>query len=163
MRCSTAVTAVTFVFQEVCVVHGFSGAIGSLATGLLATRSAHPDLVNEGAFYGGGTHLLVAQVEGVLVVCVYSTIVTVALMWLLERLFRSLSGQGLRIDLEGEIVGLDIAEHRETAYHDLEVEMSEEQKALLPMHFGETQVSARRRTSAEISPLRDSINFSEYS
>jgi hypothetical protein len=136
-----------------------SSAIGAIANGFLATTSAHPSLEHEGLFYGGSSYLLWAQLEGVVVVGIYSTVVTAALMYVLERLFKRLCGYGLRIDLDGETVGLDISEHRETAYHDLEVEMSEEQKALLPMHFGEPQVAARRRTTETSALLETSALY----
>ena len=52
---------------------------------------------------------------------------------------------GLRIPSSDEEVGLDISEHGETAYHELEVQqISQETAARMPSHFGVTATMKRR-------------------
>lgn len=46
--------------------HGVSGIIGSLATGLFATKTVNPNVINNGLLTGGGIKLLLIQIIGVL-------------------------------------------------------------------------------------------------
>jgi len=46
--------------------HGVSGIIGSLATGLFATKTVNPSVINGGLLVGGGFRLLFVQILGVL-------------------------------------------------------------------------------------------------
>eukprot|EP00040_Diaphanoeca_grandis_P029388 m.172159 g.172159 ORF g.172159 m.172159 type:complete len:500 (+) comp31671_c0_seq2:235-1734(+) len=133
---------------EVTSVHGLSGVIGSIATGLVASKDANPNLVHEGLFYGGGPKLLYSQLVGIGVVAVYSTVITIALMWSLEKAFIKFTGHGMRATEAEEALGLDISEHHEVAYHDLIIDYDGHAKleTNMPSHFGKEQTQARRKS-----------------
>ena len=77
-------------------VHGIGGIVGSLLTGVLATKSV-----------GGVQGSFVTQAIGVGAVMVYSLVVTGVLLWITNFVV------GLRVDEQSEQAGLDIAQHRE--------------------------------------------------
>ena len=66
--------------------------------------------VNEGLFYGGGGSQLVAQLEGALVVMVFSFVVTYLIGLALHKTI------GFRVSPEEEVSGIDLAQHAETGY-----------------------------------------------
>ena len=77
-------------------VHGIGGIVGSLLTGVLASRTV-----------GGVPGSLLTQAIGVGAVMAYSLVVTAVLLWLVNF------AMGLRVDEQSEQTGLDIAQHRE--------------------------------------------------
>ena len=77
-------------------VHGVGGIVGSLLTGVLASKTV-----------GGAAGSLLTQAIGVGAVAAYSLVVTAALLWLVNF------AMGLRVDEQSEQTGLDIAQHRE--------------------------------------------------
>ena len=77
-------------------VHGIGGIVGSLLTGVLASKSV-----------GGVQGSLVTQAIGVGAVMAYSLIATGVLLWITNFVV------GLRVDEQSEQAGLDIAQHRE--------------------------------------------------
>lgn len=77
-------------------VHGIGGIVGSLLTGVLASRTV-----------GGVSGSLFTQAIGVGAVMAYSLVATAVLLWI-----TNLAG-GLRVDEQSEQSGLDIAQHRE--------------------------------------------------
>lgn len=77
-------------------VHGIGGIVGSLLTGVLASRTV-----------GGVEGSLVTQAIGVVAVSAYSLAVTAALLWITNF------AMGVRVDEQSEQTGLDIAQHRE--------------------------------------------------
>ena len=77
-------------------VHGIGGIVGSLLTGVLASRTV-----------GGVPGSLATQAIGVGAVMAYSLAVTAALLWITNF------AMGLRVDEQSEQTGLDIAQHRE--------------------------------------------------
>ncbi len=87
---------------DVVGVHGVGGTWGALATGLFALEG--------GLVAGGGLGQLGEQALGVLATYAFAGIGT----WLILLLVRSVTP--LRVDAEGEELGLDLAEHSETAY-----------------------------------------------
>ena len=104
-------------------VHGVGGAFGSIATGLLATPFVN-GLARTGLFAtadgglgytAGGLALLADQAIAVAVVAAYTLVLTFALLWLTDRLV------GLRVPAEAEQVGLDLYEHGERAYHQVDL------------------------------------------
>lgn len=97
---------------DVVGVHLFGGIWGSLAIGLFASRSAN-ELGGDGLFTGGGLSLLITQSIGVLIVLVYSFVMTFLIGKALDKTI------GFRIEKSAEISGVDFAEHRETAYETL--------------------------------------------
>jgi Amt family ammonium transporter len=93
---------------DVVGVHMIGGLVGTLMVGLVGTAAA-PAAVN-GFFYGGGWHQLGMQALGAFSVLFYSF--TVAAILALAIKFTI----GLRATAEDEELGIDEAEHAETAY-----------------------------------------------
>jgi Amt family ammonium transporter len=99
-------------------VHGLCGIWGTLSLGLFAcgkygsTGPVAPDnsVALKGLLYGGGTHLLVAQAMGSLIITSATFVVAYAVM-------RMVNATGtLRVSREGELYGLDLHEHGISAY-----------------------------------------------
>jgi Amt family ammonium transporter len=87
-------------------VHGVGGIWGALATGLFAVASVNGV---DGLFYGNPAQFLI-QVKAVAVTVAYSVVATFILLKLVDKTM------GLRADEHSERVGLDLTDHRETAY-----------------------------------------------
>ena len=85
-------------------VHGVGGALGAVLTGVFATKSVFPDGPN------GSVQLVTAQVAAVAVTICLSVVVSFVLLKILDIAI------GLRVSQEGEVRGLDIAEHGEEGY-----------------------------------------------
>ncbi|HEY0195994.1 MAG TPA: ammonium transporter [Methanobacterium sp.] len=88
-------------------VHGMGGLWGALATGLFAAP-----FINElgtGLFYGNPGQF-VTQIEAVVIVGLYSFIVTLIIGFIIKKTI------GLRVDEKEEIEGLDTNLHEETGY-----------------------------------------------
>jgi Amt family ammonium transporter len=94
---------------DVVAVHGIGGVTGLLATGLLATAGVNAAGGN-GLFYGGGLTLLGHQALAVVVTIAYSATLTFAIAWVVQKTV------GLRARADDELLGLDEAEHAESAY-----------------------------------------------
>ena len=77
-------------------VHGIGGIVGSLMTGLLASRTV-----------SGVEPNMLAQLAGVAAVLLYSGGMSAALLWLTKLIV------GLRVEESSEQMGLDITQHRE--------------------------------------------------
>ena len=90
-------------------VHGMGGIIGSVLTGVFATRSITGDGGVEGALYGDW-HQLWVQVAATAVSVVFSAVITFVLYKIVDSLV------GIRVDRRVEEEGLDIYEHGESAY-----------------------------------------------
>ena len=90
-------------------VHLVGGIWGTLAIGLLGTRLVNAAGAN-GLLHGGGFSLLNKQALGVLVVLVYSLVMTTIIGKAIDRTI------GFRITRDAEIEGVDFTEHAETAY-----------------------------------------------
>ncbi len=93
---------------DVFPVHGVGGALGMLATAVFASSSI-------GVFSGQGIDAtmggqFVTQLIGVLVVLVYTAIIT----WLLLKITEALVGN--RVSSDEEVGGLDLASHNERGY-----------------------------------------------
>ena len=100
---------------EVSVIHGLSGAVGSVAIGFL-----HP---TQGLIAGAGFDLLGKQVVATVVAGVWAGGVTLAILWVMRRTcFRE---GGLRVSVVDENMGLDICEHGQYAYHNLHTQHEE--------------------------------------
>ncbi|MDP9268078.1 MAG: CBS domain-containing protein [Acidobacteriota bacterium] len=83
-------------------VHMTPGLLGGLAAGLWA-----PMIPN--GFHGYTVHFL-PQLIGTVTAIAYGLVASVALFWLLQKLF------GLRVSADEELSGLDVAEHGMAAY-----------------------------------------------
>lgn len=91
-------------------VHGMGGIIGSILTGVFATRCVTGEGGAEGALYGDW-HQLWVQTLTTLVSIVYSIVVTYILYVLIDKTI------GMRVCRRVEEEGLDIYEHGESAYN----------------------------------------------
>lgn len=89
-------------------VHGVGGIVGALATGLFATTVIN-DGGADGLFYGNPA-LLWTQTKAVVIVMVYSFIVSLVLFKVVDAVC------GLRAKEDEERIGLDLTQHRESGY-----------------------------------------------
>jgi ammonium transporter, Amt family len=94
---------------DVVAVHLGAGVIGSLCVGLFATTAVNPKGA-DGLFYGGGYRLVGVQALAIVVVVMYSLVMTVLIGGLTNRLL------GNRARAREEIAGLDLSQHGEAAY-----------------------------------------------
>jgi ammonium transporter, Amt family len=118
--CSVAVGMKTkFGFDDsldVVGVHAVGGAAGALLIGFLATPTVTGILTPAkgdgpaGLFYGGGLSQLGKQCIGVVMVGLYSFVLT----WIIGKVLDKI--MGMRISEEDEVSGIDQAVHAETAY-----------------------------------------------
>ena len=93
-------------------VHGVGGILGTLLTGVLASKIINPAGAN-GLFYGNPKQLLI-QLVGVVVAVSYTFLATFIIYKLVDIFFR------MRVSEKDELVGLDLTQHRERAYTILE-------------------------------------------
>ncbi len=93
---------------DVVGVHLVGGVIGTLMIGLVAAPQSPAGVA--GLFYGGGPDQLGRQAVAIVAVLVYSLVCTAAIAYALKFTI------GLRVDHEGELRGIDEAEHAESAY-----------------------------------------------
>lgn len=91
-------------------VHGIGGIIGSILTGVFATRAVTGEYGLQGALYGDW-HQLWIQILTTVIAIVYSGVITFVLFKIVDKTI------GLRVDKRVEEEGLDIYEHGETAYN----------------------------------------------
>ncbi len=101
-------------------VHLFSGVWGVIAVGIFAD----PDAViggdgPTGALYGGGFGLLSTQLMGIAAICVFVGLTSATMFLVLREI------GWLRVTVEQEMIGLDLAEHALPAYNDDYVEYDE--------------------------------------
>jgi Amt family ammonium transporter len=89
-------------------VHGVAGIWGALAAGLWAT-AAVPGNDTNGLFYGNAGQVLI-QLKAVAFTIVWAAVVSFILLKLIDLVI------GLRVRADSERIGLDVTEHRETAY-----------------------------------------------
>ena len=88
-------------------VHGVGGIVGALLTGVFAATQFGGSGLAEGMTVGGQVW---AQAKSVLVTIVWSGVVSAIAFFLVDKLV------GMRVPLEVERGGLDLAEHQEQAY-----------------------------------------------
>lgn len=89
--------------------HGIGGVWGGIATGIFGKSSINPVAKWDGLIFGD-YHLFAAQVIGIIVTIVVAVVGT-CICLAVVKLFTP-----LRVDSKEEMVGLDIAEHGESAY-----------------------------------------------
>jgi Amt family ammonium transporter len=97
---------------DVFACHGVSGIWGTIATGLFATTMVNPNGKN-GLFYGNPSQLLI-QTKAALVVIAFAFTVTFVLLKIVNTFSK------LRVTPEEEKQGLDLSQHDEEAYSDLD-------------------------------------------
>lgn len=93
-------------------VHGIGGIIGTLMTGLFASKLINPG-GSDGLFFGNPKQLYV-QFVAVAVTVVYTLVVTYVIYKVVDLLV------GVRVSEKEEDIGLDLAQHHEGAYTILE-------------------------------------------
>ncbi|GHP14102.1 ammonium transporter [Lentilactobacillus fungorum] len=98
--------------------HGVSGIVGSVATGLFATKTVNPIVTHNGVFYGGGFHQFGIQLLATAVTIVF---VIIAASIIIKGLSLIMP---MRVDRKEEELGLDQGEHGEEA--DYTVGMSDD-------------------------------------
>jgi Amt family ammonium transporter len=97
---------------DVVGVHLVGGLVGSLLLGFFADSSINPAVVDEGVFLGGGAGLLGEQVIAVVATMVWSFVVTLVIMFVLNIVIP----KGIRVSEDDEETGLDLTQHSETGY-----------------------------------------------
>ncbi len=90
-------------------MHLIGGIVGTLLLGFFTDTTVNAGGF-DGLFYGGGLELLKDHFLGALFVGVYSFVVTYAIAVGIHRTI------GLRVDAEGERIGLNQTQHAESAY-----------------------------------------------
>lgn len=93
-------------------VHCIGGIVGTLSIGFFASKVINPAGA-DGLFFGS-VHQLYVQAIGILATLVYSFVVTFVIYKLVDILM------GVRVSEKEELLGLDLAQHREGAYTILE-------------------------------------------
>ncbi|MCO6045701.1 ammonium transporter [Aeoliella sp. ICT_H6.2] len=92
-------------------VHGIGGTLGAILTGVFATRACWN--IDDGRPLGlieGESRILVGQIAAVAVTWLYSVVVTVVLLKLVDLTI------GLRVNEAEERAGLDVSQHEEEGY-----------------------------------------------
>jgi len=87
-------------------VHGVCGTFGTIAVGIFAEKG--------GLLYGGGFGLLGVQLLGVVAISLWGFCSTYVLFSILKKTV------GIRVTVEEEMEGLDLAEHGMAAYNEME-------------------------------------------
>ena len=93
---------------DVVGVHGAGGTWGAIATGLFASKAIN-SAGNDGLFFGNPS-LLMNQLISIGAAWIYSFVITLIILKALD------ATMGLRVDEQGEFVGLDNAQHGESGY-----------------------------------------------
>jgi Amt family ammonium transporter len=93
-------------------VHGLGGILGTLATGLFASKLINPAGA-DGLFFGNPRQFLIQGV-GILVAVAYTLVVTFVIYKLVDIFFK------MRVNEKEELMGLDLTQHHERAYTVLE-------------------------------------------
>ncbi len=89
-------------------VHGVGGMWGALATGLWATKAVNR--AGADGLFNGNPGLLLSQVVATVVTAFFAFVVSIILLKVIGQVV------GLRVSEQEERIGLDLTQHRETAY-----------------------------------------------
>jgi len=95
-------------------VHLVNGIWGTLAVGLFAQDKIVATATGNGLFFGGGLHLFLVQLKGVLLVGAFTFALGLIVWGALKVMM------GIRVSEEEEREGLDIGEHGNIAYPDFQ-------------------------------------------
>jgi Amt family ammonium transporter len=93
--------------------HGVGGVVGSIATGIFAQKLVNPNGTD--GLLAGNSSLLMSQLIAVGATALYAVAATSLLLIILR------SVMGFRVKTEEEIIGLDISQHGEEAYPDMDI------------------------------------------
>ncbi|MFT8323767.1 ammonium transporter [Oenococcus sicerae] len=89
--------------------HGVCGIVGSILTGLFASRAVNPSIALDGLFYGGGFKLFGTQLFATIFAILFAAVISFAIVKLLKWWLP------MRVAAEEERDGLDQGEHSEDA------------------------------------------------
>jgi Amt family ammonium transporter len=89
-------------------VHGVGSTFGIMMVGLFASKALNP--AGDDGLVFGNLHLIGVQLVGILAVVLYSLIVTMIILKILDKTL------GVRIKAEDELEGLDLSQHGESGY-----------------------------------------------
>jgi Amt family ammonium transporter len=89
-------------------IHGIGGMVGALLTGVFATTAVNPNI--EGALAEGNGMLVVKQLAALAACATFSFVVSWILLKVIDKTM------GLRVKEDHENIGLDLTQHRESAY-----------------------------------------------
>jgi Amt family ammonium transporter len=116
--CYTAVVIVKTMTKlddalDVLACHGVGGITGALLTGVFAQKLINP--AGADGLLAGNPSLLLSQLAAVFATIAYSFVMTVAILKAIDFVI------GLRVRKEEEVLGLDLTQHGEEAYPDMEI------------------------------------------
>ncbi len=94
---------------DVFACHGVGGIVGSILTGVFATKAVNSGGA-DGLLYGGGAELLIAQTISVLAAAAFAGGCTAVILIAMKAMM------GIRANSELEDQGLDLGDHGEAAY-----------------------------------------------
>ena len=94
---------------DVFACHGVGGIVGALLTGVFATKAVNP--AGADGWLAGNPHQLVVQLAAVGATVALSLVATTAILGFVRVVV------GVRVRIEDEITGIDLAEHGEEAYY----------------------------------------------
>jgi ammonium transporter, Amt family len=92
-------------------VHGVGGIVGALLTGIFASSAVNP--AGNGLLFGNPIQFLI-QAKATVITIVYSTIMTIIIFKLIDLTI------GVKVSEKEEALGLDLSQHRESAYTVIE-------------------------------------------
>lgn len=95
-------------------VHLVNGVFGTLAVGLWAKDKITGTATGDGLFNGGGFHLFITQLIGVVTVGAFIFCSSIVAWFLIKKTL------GLRVSKKEEVLGLDLGEHGNKAYPDFQ-------------------------------------------
>jgi Amt family ammonium transporter len=94
---------------DVVGIHGLGGLLGTVCLGLFASKAVNPGGAD--GLLAGNADFLFTELFGIMVVGVYAFVIS----WILFKVIDVT--MGLRLVREQEVIGLDQAEHNESAYN----------------------------------------------
>jgi ammonium transporter, Amt family len=94
---------------DVVGIHGLGGLLGTVCLGLFASKAVNP--AGADGLLAGNADFLFTELFGIVVVGVYAFVIS----WILFKVIDA--AMGLRLIREQEVIGLDQAEHSESAYN----------------------------------------------
>ena len=91
-------------------IHGVGGMLGSLLTGVFATRAIIPNAKEPCGLLEGNANQIVAQAVAAGAAALLAVVATVIILKVVD------AALGLRVNQSGELQGLDINQHGEEGY-----------------------------------------------
>lgn len=109
---------------DVFACHGMGGILGAMMTGLFAETEINSAVTVQGLLISGETGLFIANIKAVIIVSIYSGIVTYGLIKVVNFI------TPIRINQESEVKGLDVTIHGEVSrFHRREKDKDDNREA----------------------------------